>query len=46
MVTYTSDHFEDFEGYAKGMIKTGDAYMDDTPQVPLNSNICLSFRPR
>lgn len=33
MVTYTSDRFEEFKVYALGMIKKGDAYMDDTPQV-------------
>lgn len=33
MVTYTSDRFEEFKEYALGMIKKGDAYMDDTPQV-------------
>ncbi|CAM9482206.1 unnamed protein product [Scytosiphon promiscuus] len=32
MVTYTSDRFEEFKEYAVGMIKKGDAYMDDTPQ--------------
>ncbi|CAM9889371.1 unnamed protein product [Ectocarpus sp. 6 AP-2014] len=32
MVTYTSDRFEEFKDYALGMIKKGDAYMDDTPQ--------------
>lgn len=33
MVTYTSDRFEEFKEYALGMIKKGEAYMDDTPQV-------------
>lgn len=33
MVTYTSDRFEEFKEYALVMIKSGDAYMDDTPQV-------------
>lgn len=33
MVTYTSDRFEEFKEYALVMIKNGDAYMDDTPQV-------------
>ncbi|CAM9268383.1 unnamed protein product, partial [Hapterophycus canaliculatus] len=32
MVTYTSDRFEEFKEYAVGMIKKGEAYMDDTPQ--------------
>lgn len=33
MVTYTSDRFEEFREYALGMVKKGEAYMDDTPQV-------------
>lgn len=32
-VTYTSDLFDEFPKYAVGMIKKGEAYMDNTPQV-------------
>lgn len=39
MVTHTSDHFADFEKYAMGMIKKGEAYMDDTPQVSRSSTV-------
>lgn len=40
MVTYTSDRFEEFKEYALGMIKKGDAYMDDTPQVTKHQLCC------
>lgn len=39
MVTHTSDRFDDFEKYALGMIKKGEAYMDDTPQVRESSTM-------
>lgn len=42
LVTYTSDRFEEFKEYALVMIKSGDAYMDDTPQVSNASSVkCL-----
>ncbi len=41
MVSHTSDHFADFEKYAVGMIKKGEAYMDDTPQVSRSSMVQL-----
>lgn len=41
MVSYTSDRFEEFKEYALGMIKKGEAYMDDTPQVGKRSMFLL-----
>jgi len=32
LVTYTSDYFDVLSGYAKALIASGQAYMDDTPQ--------------
>lgn len=43
MVTYTSDRFEEFKEYAVSMIKKGEAYMDDTPQVRKDES-CWSSR--
>ncbi|CAN0244579.1 unnamed protein product [Pylaiella littoralis] len=43
MVTYTSDRFEEFKEYALGMIKKGDAYMDDNPQEAMKAER-MSFK--
>eukprot|EP00752_Nemacystus_decipiens_P004043 g3702.t1 len=44
MVTYTSDRFEEFKEYALGMIKKGEAYMDDTPQDVMQEER-MHFKP-
>ena len=37
LITYTSDYFGTIRQYAEGLIKAGQAYMDDTPQEEMKT---------
>ncbi len=43
MVTHTSDYFDLLADYARGMIKAGNAYMDDTPQEQVSFPLFFSL---
>lgn len=47
LVTHTSDYFQELYDQAIAIIKSGNAYADDTPQlqVRIHSAVARSLRP-